>query len=109
MDRMSQSAWLMWLHAFLGLNDSKVERSVDECVAVCEIDPAAEWDQTVMLSMGLGSIGRLDEVGCGVWGRSCNIAGCMVLQPKTLIDGVVPDVVMMKGEEFHKEAAILEA
>ncbi len=61
------------------------------------------------LSMGLGSIGRSDEVGCSIWGRSYDIAGCMVLQPKTLIGGVVPDVVVMKGEEFHKEAAVLEA
>jgi hypothetical protein len=81
---------------------------MDKCVSVCEIDPAAEWDQTVTLSMGLGSIGRLDEVGCGLQGRGCNIAGCMVLQPKMLIDGIVPNVIMMKGEEFHKEAAILE-
>ncbi len=94
---------------FAGLNNGKVQRSVDECVAVCEIDPAAEWDQTMTLSMGLGSIRRLDEVGCGVWGRGCNIAGCMVLQPKMLIDGIVPNVVVMKGEEFHKEAAVLEA
>ncbi len=82
---------------------------MDECVAVCEIDPAAEWDQTVMLSLCLGSIGRSDEVGCGVWGRSWGIAGCMVLQPKTLIDGIVLDVVMMKGEKFYKKAAVLEA
>ncbi len=94
---------------FAGLNNGKVKRSVDECVAVCEIDPAVEWDQTVTLSMGLGSIGRSDEVGCGVWGRCCDIAGCMVLQPKMLIDGVVPDVVVMTGEEFHKEVAVLEA
>jgi hypothetical protein len=94
---------------FAGLNNGKVERSMDECVAVCEIDPAAEWDQTMTLSMGLRSIGRSDEVGCGVWGRSCDIAGCMVLQPKTLIDGILPDVVVMKGEEFYKETAVLEA
>ncbi len=94
---------------FAGLNIGKVKRSVDECVAVCDIDPAAEWDQTVMLSISLGSIGRSDEVGCGVWGRGCDIAGCMVLQPKTLIDGIVPDVNVMKSEEFHKEAAVLEA
>ncbi len=94
---------------FAGLNDGKVKRSVDECVAVCEIDPVAEWDQTMRLSMGLRSIGRSDEVGWGVWGRGCDIAGYMVLQPQLLIDGIVPNVIVMSGEEFHKEAAILEA
>jgi hypothetical protein len=93
---------------FAGLNDSNGERSIDECVAVCEIDPAAEWDQTVTLSMGLGSIGRLDDVGCGIWGRGCDITGCMVLQPKKLIDSIVLNVVVMKGEEFHKEVAVLK-
>ncbi len=95
---------------FASLNDSKVERSVDESVAVCEIDPAAEWDQTVTLSMGLRRVGRSDEVGCGVRGRgSNNIAGVVVLQPEMLICGVVPNVIVMEGEEFHKEAAVLEA
>jgi hypothetical protein len=39
------------------LDDGKVERSVDECVAVCVFNPAPEWDQTVTLSVRLGSIG----------------------------------------------------
>jgi hypothetical protein len=94
---------------FANLNDNKVKRSVDECVAVCEIDPAVERDQILMHSMGLGSIGRSDELDCGVWGKGCNIAGCMVLQLKALIDGILPDVIVMKGDEFHKEAAVLEA
>jgi hypothetical protein len=81
---------------------------VDECV-VCEINPAPEWDQTVMLSMRLGSIGWPDEMCCGVWGRSGNIACSVVLQPDALIDGIVLNVIVMKGEEFNKEAAVLEA
>ncbi len=94
---------------FASLNDSKVERSVDKSVAVCEIDPAVEWDQTVMLSMGLRRVGRSDEVGCGVRGRGDNITGFVVLQPETLICGIVPNVIVMEGEEFHEEAAVLEA
>jgi hypothetical protein len=91
------------------LDDGKVERSVDECVAVCEINPAPKWDQTVMLSVRLGSIGWPDEMCCSVWDRSGNIACSMVLQPEALIDGIVSNVIVMKGEEFDKEAAILEA
>jgi hypothetical protein len=94
---------------FASLNDSKVKRSVDKSIAVCEIDPAAEWDQTVMLSMCLRRVGRSDEVGCGVRGRGGNIAGFVVLQPEMLICGVVPNVIVMEGEEFHEEAAVLEA
>ncbi len=94
---------------FASLNDSKVKRSVDESVAVCEVGPAAEWDQTMTLSMGLRCVGRLDEVGCGVRGRGGNIAGVVVLQPETLICGIVLNVIMMEGEEFYEEAAILEA
>jgi hypothetical protein len=94
---------------FASLNDSKVERSVDESVAVCEIDPAVEWDQTVTLSMGLRRVGRSDEVGCGVRGRGGDIAGVVVLQPEMLICGIVPNVIVMEGEKFHKEAAVLEA
>ncbi len=82
---------------------------MDKSVAVCEIDPAAEWDQTVMLSMGLRRVGRLDEVGCSVRGRGGDIAGFVVLQPETLICGIVPNVIMMEGEEFHEEVAVLEA
>jgi hypothetical protein len=91
------------------LDDGKVKRSVDECVAVCEINPALEWDQTVMLSVRLGSIGWPDEMCCGVWGRSGNVACSMALQPKALIDGVVSNVIVMKGEKNDKEVAILEA
>jgi hypothetical protein len=82
---------------------------VNESVAVCEIDPAAEWDQTVMLSMGLRLVGRSDEVGCGIRGRGGNITGVVVLQPESLICGVVPNVIVMEGDEFYKEAAVLEA
>jgi hypothetical protein len=91
------------------LDDGKVERSVDECVAVCEINPAPEWDQTVMLSLRLGSIGWPDEMCCSIWDRSGNNACSVVLQPEALIDGVVLNVIVMKGEEFDKEATILEA
>ncbi len=91
------------------LDNGKVERSVDECVAVCEINPAPEWDQTVTLSVRLGSIRWPDEMCCGVWGRSGNIACSVVLQPEALIDSVVLNVIVMKGEEFDKEVAVLEA
>ncbi len=94
---------------FASSNDSKVERSVDESIAVCEVYPASERDQAVTLSMGLRRVGRLDEVGCGVRGRCGNIAGVVVLQPEMLICGVVLNVIVMEGEEFHEEAAILEA
>jgi hypothetical protein len=33
----------------------------------------------------------------------------MVLQPEALIDGIVSNVIVMKGEEFNKEAAVLKA
>ncbi len=82
---------------------------MDESVTVCEVGPVAEWDQTVMLSMGLRRVGRLDEVGCGVRGRGGDITGVVVLQPETLICGVVLNVIMMEGKEFHEEAAVLEA
>jgi hypothetical protein len=91
------------------LDDGKVERSVDECVAVCEINPAPERDQTVTLSVRLGSIGWPDEMCCGIWGRSGNVACSMVLQSEALIDGVVSNVIVMKGKEFDKKAAVLEA
>jgi hypothetical protein len=94
---------------FASLNDRKIERSMDKSVAVCEINPAAEWDQTVTLSMGLTRVGRSEEVSCGIRGRGGSIAGFVVLQPETLICGIVPNVIVMEGEEFHKEAAILEA
>ncbi len=42
------------------LKNGKVERSEDECVAVCEINPAPEWDQTVTISV------RLESIGLGV-------------------------------------------
>ncbi len=48
-------------------------------------------------------------MGCGVRGRGGNIAVFVVLQPETLICGVVPNVIVMEGEEFHKEAVALEA
>ncbi len=60
-------------------------------------------------SVRLGSIGWPDEMCCGVWGRSGDIACSVVLQPEALNDGIVSNVIMMKGEEFDKEAAILEA
>jgi hypothetical protein len=37
---------------------------------------------------------------CGVWGRGGNIAFSVVLQPEALIDGIVSNVIVMKGEEF---------
>jgi hypothetical protein len=91
------------------LDDGKVERSVDECVAVYEINPVPEWDQTVTLSVRLGSIQWPDEMCCGIWGRSGKIACSVVLQPEALIDGIVLNVIVMKGQEFDKEAAVLEA
>ncbi len=45
-------------------------------------------------------------------GKRCgggNIAGFVVLQPEMLICCIVPNVIVMECEEFHKEAAILEA
>ncbi len=94
---------------FASFNDSKVKRSVDESIAVCEVYPALEWDQAVTLSMGLRRVGRLDEVGCGVRGRCGNIARVVILQPETLICGIVPNVIVMEDEEFHEEVAVLEA
>ncbi len=82
---------------------------MDECVAVCEINPAPEWDQAVMLSVRLGSIGWPDEMCCGIWGRSGDIACSVVLHAEALIDGVVSNVIAMKGEEYDKEVAVLEA
>ncbi len=78
-------------------------------VSLCVINPAPKWDQTMTLSMRLRSIGWPDEMCCGVWGRSGNIACSMVLQPEALIDGVVSNVIVMKGKEFNKEVAVLEA
>jgi hypothetical protein len=46
---------------------------------------------------------------CGERRGGGNIAGFAVLQPETLIRCVVPNVIVMECEEFHKEAAILEA
>ncbi len=48
-------------------------------------------------------------MGCGKMRGGGNIAGCVVLQPETLICRVVPNVFMMECEEFHKEEAVLEA
>ncbi len=48
-------------------------------------------------------------MGCGERCGAGNIAGFVVLQPEMLICCVVPNVFMMESEEFHKEAAVLEA
>jgi hypothetical protein len=90
-------------------NNSKVEWSVNESVAVSEIDPALERDQTVTLGMILGCVGRTYQMCCGKRRGGGNIAGFVVLQPETLICCIVPNVIVMECEEFYKEAAILEA
>ncbi len=48
-------------------------------------------------------------MGCGERCGGGDIAGFVVLQPETLIFHVVPNVFMMECEEFHKQAAVLEA
>jgi hypothetical protein len=48
-------------------------------------------------------------MGCGEKRGGGNIAGFVVLQPEKLVCCVVPNVFMMECEEFHKEAAVLEA
>jgi hypothetical protein len=90
-------------------DNSKVKWSVNESVAVSEIDPALERDQTVMLGMILGCVGRTYQMCCGKRRGSGDIARFVVLQPETLICCVVPNVIVMECEEFHKEVAILEA
>ncbi len=82
---------------------------MNESVAVSEIDPALERDQTVTLGMILGCVGRTYQMCCGKRRGGGNIPGFVVLQPETLIRCVVLNVIVMKCEEFHKEAAILEA
>jgi hypothetical protein len=82
---------------------------MNESVAVSEIDPALEWDQTVMLGMILGCVGRTYQMCCGERRGGGNISGFVVLQPEMLIPCVVPNVIVMECEEFYKEAAILEA
>ncbi len=82
---------------------------MNERVAVSEIDPASEQDQTVTLGMILGCVGRTYQMCCGKRRGGGNITGFVVLQPETLIRCVVPNVIVMECEEFHKEAAFLEA
>jgi hypothetical protein len=48
-------------------------------------------------------------MGCGKRRGGGDIAGFVVLQPEMLICCIVPNVFMMECEEFHKEAAVLEA
>ncbi len=48
-------------------------------------------------------------MGCGKRCGGGNIPGFVVLQPETLICCIVLNVFMMECEEFHKEAAVLEA
>ncbi len=43
--------------SFASPDNSKVEWSMDEGVAVSEIDSASEWNQTVTLGMILGCVG----------------------------------------------------
>ncbi len=45
---------------------------------------------------------------CGKGRGGGDIAGFVVLQSEMLICCVVPNVVVMECDEFHKEAAILE-
>ncbi len=90
-------------------DNSKVKWFVNESVAVSEIDPALEQDQTVTLEMILGCVGRTYQMCCSERHEGGDIAGFVVLQPETLICCVVPNVIVMECEEFHKEAAILEA
>ncbi len=48
-------------------------------------------------------------MGCGIRGGCGDIAGIVVLQPKTLICRIVTDVVVGEDKEFHEEATVLEA
>ncbi len=82
---------------------------MNESVAVSEIDPASERDQTVTLGMILGCVGRTYQMCCGERRGGGDIAGFVVLQPETLSRCVLPNVIVMECEEFHKEAAILDA
>ena len=82
---------------------------MNESVAVSEIDPASERDQTMMLGMILRCVGRTYQMCCGKRRGGGNIARFVVLQLEALIRGIVLNVIMMDGEEFHKEPAVLEA
>jgi hypothetical protein len=82
---------------------------MNESVAMSEIDPASERDQTVMLGMILGCVGRMYQMCCGKRRGGGDITGFVVLQPETLIHCIVPNVIVMECEEFHKKAAVLEA
>ncbi len=79
---------------------------MNEGVTVGEIDPTANGDKIVVQGVFLQCIGRCNKMGIDC-AKGCS--GILaVLQPETLIGGIVPNIIGLSHIEFDKETPVLQ-
>ena len=82
------------------MNGCKVKGSLDDSQFVCKHHPLLKSDESMLGGIRFRGIGRPDEVHTNRRCRGINVSRAVMLQPKTLVNGIKVTVRWMWNEEF---------
>jgi hypothetical protein len=78
--------------ALAAMNHSKIEGSMNERVAMSQVDIFPIREKMVTGSVGVGCVGWTDVMSMSRRRRAYNVIPMMILKPKPPVDGIVPGV-----------------
>jgi hypothetical protein len=85
---------------FAAVNGSKLERTVNVCVEMGNVEPFLIGQEVVVLGVVIRRVGRSNEVRVGREGGMSDILATVELEPVTLVNRIVTPICWMANVEL---------